>query len=99
MTKGVRTFGDYLRHFARSVDIVDERTIEEIRKLVYTYVRNELEATYFSLASEQIVNGRIGLRTVWSTENEEHATTIRTADGSYSSRFQSHLVSAYLFGL
>jgi hypothetical protein len=86
MTKSLRTFGDYLRHFARSVDIVDERTIEEIRKLVYTYVRSELEATYFSLASEQIVDGRIGLRTVWTTENEEHATTIRTSDGSYSSQ-------------
>lgn len=86
MTKSVRTFGDYLRHFARSVDIVDDRTIEEIRRLVYTYVRSELEATYFSLASEQTVDGRIGLRTVWTTENEEHATTIRTSDGSYSSQ-------------
>lgn len=86
MAKSVRTFGDYLRHFARSVDIVDERTIEEIRKLVYTYVRDELEATYFSLAVEQIVNGKVGLQTVWSTENEEHATAIRTSGGSYSSQ-------------
>jgi hypothetical protein len=86
MTKSVRTFGDYLRHFARSVDIVDERTIEEIRKLVYTYVREELEATYFSMACEQIVNGKVGLQTIWSTENEEHATTIRRPDGSYGSQ-------------
>jgi hypothetical protein len=92
MTKSVRTFGDYLRHFARSVDIVDERTIEEIRKLVYTYVRSELEANYFSLASEQIVNGMIGLKTIWSTENEEHATAIRRPDGSYSSQI------SYAFG-
>ncbi len=86
MVKTVKTFGDYLRQFARSVDIVDERTIEEIRKLVYDYVRDELEAAYFSLACEQTVDSRPGLRTVWSTENEEHATTIRTLDGRYSSQ-------------
>jgi hypothetical protein len=82
----VRTFGDYLRHFARSVDIVDERILEEVRKLVYTYVRDELEAAYFSLAYEQTVDGRAGLRTFWSTEDEEHATTIRTPAGEYSSQ-------------
>src|SRR6266568_8422424 len=86
MVKTVKTFGDYLRQFARSVDIVDERTIEEIRKLVYAYVRDELEAAYFSLACEQTVDGHAGLRTVWSTENEEHATTILTQEGSYSSQ-------------
>jgi len=84
VAKSVTTFGDYLRHFARSIDIVDERTIEEVRDLVYTYVRDELEAAYFSLACEQVVDGRIGLRTVWSTANEEHATTIRTPAGDYS---------------
>jgi hypothetical protein len=86
MPNNVKTFGDYLRHFARTVDIVDEHTLEEVRDLVYTYVRDELEAAYFSLACEQIVDGRTGLRTVWSTENEEHATAILTPDGTYSSQ-------------
>jgi len=86
MPKSVKTFGDYLRHFARTVDIVDEHTLEEVRDLVYTYVRDELEAAYFSLACEQTVDGRTGLRTVWSTENEEHATTILTPEGTYSSQ-------------
>jgi hypothetical protein len=84
--KSVKTFGDYLRHFARSVDIVDEHTIDEVRDLVYAYVRDELEAAYFSLASEQMVDGRVGLRTVWSTTNQDHSTTIRTPEGSYSSQ-------------
>jgi hypothetical protein len=86
MAKSVKTFGDYLRHFVRSVDIVDERTFDEIRQLVYDYVRDELEATYFSLACDQTVDGRPGLRTTWSTANEEHATTIRTPTGNYSSQ-------------
>lgn len=86
MSKSVQTFGDYLRHFARSVDIVDEHTIDEVRDLVYAYVRDELEAAYFSLASEQTVDGRAGLRTVWSTANEDYSTTIRTPEGSYSSQ-------------
>jgi hypothetical protein len=82
----VQTFGDYLRHFARSVDIVDEHTIDEVRDLVHAYVRNELEAGYFSLASEQPVDGRVGLRTIWTTTNEDYSTTIRTPEGSYSSQ-------------
>ena len=86
MPRNVKSFGDYLRHFARTVDIVDEHTLEEVRDLVYTYVRDELEAAYFSLACEQTVDGHAGLRTVWSTENEEHATTILTAEGPYSSQ-------------
>lgn len=86
MSKNVKTFGDYLRHFARSVDIVDEHTIYEVRDLVHAYVRDELEAAYFSLASEQTVDGRAGLRTVWSTNNEDRTTTIRTPEGSYSSQ-------------
>jgi hypothetical protein len=86
MPKSVKTFGDYLRHFARSVDIVDDFTIEEVRDLVYAYVRDELEAAYFSLATEQTVDGQAALRTEWSTENERHATTIRTATGAYSSQ-------------
>jgi GAF domain len=86
VSRNVQTFGDYLRHFARSVDIVDEHTIDEVRDLVYAYVRDELEAAYFSLASEQTVDGRVGLRTLWSTANEDHSTTIRTPEGSYSSQ-------------
>lgn len=86
MAKGVKTFGDYLRHFARSVDIVDEWTLDEVRELVHTYVRDELEATYFSLAGEQTVDGNDGLRTLWSTNNEEHATIIRGPSGNYSSQ-------------
>jgi hypothetical protein len=86
VSKNVQTFGDYLRHFARSVDIVDEHTIDEVKDLVYAYVRNELEAGYFSLASEQPVDGRVGLRTIWSTTNEDYSTTIRTPEGGYSSQ-------------
>jgi hypothetical protein len=86
MSRSVRTFGDYLRHFARSVDIVDERTVDDIRELVYAYVRDELEAAYFSLACEQTVDGRVGLRTFWSSENERHATTIRSPNGDYTSQ-------------
>jgi hypothetical protein len=86
MARTVRTFGDYLRHFARSVDIVDERTMDDIRQLVYNYVRDELAIGYFSLASEQTVDGKPGLRTIWSTSPNGHATTIRTPAGAYGSQ-------------
>jgi hypothetical protein len=83
--RGVRTFGDHLRQFARSVDIVDDQTVDAIRDLIYDYVSDELDAAYFSLACEQQVDDRAGLRTVWSSENQHHATTIRNAGGGYTS--------------
>ncbi len=86
MPKNARTFGDYLRQFARSVDIVDEQTMDAIRDLIYEYVSNELGAAYFSLACEQQVDDRAGLRTVWSSEHQHIATTIRNAAGSYTSQ-------------
>ena len=86
MPKSVRTFGDHLRQFTRSVDIVDEQTVDAVRDLIYTYVSNELDAAYFSLAYEQQVDDRPGLRTVWSSANQQHATTIRNAAGDYTSQ-------------
>jgi hypothetical protein len=86
VAKSVRTFGDHLRQFARSVDIVDDQTLDAVRDLIYSYVSDELDAAYFSLAREQQVDGRVGLRTVWSSSNQDHATTIRNAEGGYTSQ-------------
>jgi hypothetical protein len=84
--KTVRTFGDHLLQFARSVDIVDDQTLDAVRDLIYAYVSDELDAAYFSLACEQQVDNRVGLSTMWSSENQNHATTIRNAEGSYTSQ-------------
>jgi hypothetical protein len=86
MTKNVTSFGDYLQQFARSIDIVDDRTIEQVRSLVYRYVEKELVATYFSLATETTVDDRPALQTLWSTADERHTTTIRTPEGQYSAQ-------------
>jgi hypothetical protein len=86
MTKTVTSFGDYLQQFARSVDIVDENTIEQVRRLVYNYVEKELGAAYFSLVTETKVDGKPALQTFWSTADESHTTTIRTSEGKYGSQ-------------
>ncbi len=86
MSRSVRTFGDHLRQFARSVDIVDDQTVDAVRDLIYAYVTDELDAAYFSLAREQQVDDRAGLRTIWSSTNQHHATTIRNAGGGYTSQ-------------
>lgn len=82
----VRTFGNYLRHFTRSVDIVDDRIFEAVRQLVYKYVRDELGATYFSLACAQVVNDATVLKTLWSSEGEEHFTPIWSSVDEYHSQ-------------
>jgi hypothetical protein len=86
MTKTVTSFGNYLQQFARSVDIVDENTIEQVRRLVYHYVEKELGVAYFGLATETKVNSEPALQTFWSTEAETHTTTIQTSEGKYSSQ-------------
>lgn len=86
MARQLKSFGFYLRQFARSVDIVDERTIEEIRKLVYDYVRDELEIGFFTLTTSHSVNGEPGLQSRWRTEGPPVTSTIRNPDGSYSTQ-------------
>jgi hypothetical protein len=86
VARQLKSFGFYLRQFARSVDIVDERTIEEVRKLVYDYVRDELEIGFFTLAMRHSVNGEPGLQSRWRTEGPPMTSTIRAPDGSYSTQ-------------
>jgi hypothetical protein len=82
----VGTFGSHLQHFARSVDIVDEQTLEDARNLVHEYILEELDAAYFELATVHMVDDAVGLRTRWSSESKDFSTTIRTAEGGYSSQ-------------
>lgn len=72
MARTASTFAGELRHFARSVDIVDNATFDSVRNLIYKYVRNELDAEYFELLTEQIIDKQRYLRTMWSNEAREH---------------------------
>jgi hypothetical protein len=69
------TLAGQLQHFAQSVDIVDDRTFEAVRRLVYRYVTTELKGSYFELMKEQPVgNGdrQLWIKTFWSSQNREH---------------------------
>jgi hypothetical protein len=79
-----RTFASQLRHFAKSVGVVDDRTFDRIRQIVYRYVKEELDADYFELMVERIVDGQPGLITFWSSENLSHASTIRSQGSQYN---------------
>ena len=94
LTSAGRGFGGQLRHFARSVDIVDDRTFDEVRDLVYSYLQIEFEASYLSLAIEHPINGRPGLKTDWNSEGGERSTTIQTPEGKYT----SHISVAFAEG-
>jgi hypothetical protein len=86
MARKLETFGSYLRRFARTIDIVDENTFNEIKQLVTHYLQSELGAAYFTVGREERINGVTGLRTMWSSERDEHSTTIKSVDGSYSTQ-------------
>jgi hypothetical protein len=73
------TLAGQLEHFAQSVDIVDDRTFEAVRRLVYQYVTTELKGAYFELMKEQITeNGdrEIRIQTFWSSQNRHHLWTV-----------------------
>jgi hypothetical protein len=82
----VGTFGSHLRHFARSVDIVDNSIFVDARQLVCEYLRDQLEAVYFELALEHQVNDAPGLKTFWSSGNRDFSTGVKRPDGQYSSQ-------------
>jgi len=86
MTAYTNTFANQLRHFARSVDIVDDSTFDGVRQLIYRYVRNELGAAYFELLREQPMErySATGLKMFWSSDEQDHTWPMREQDGAYT---------------
>jgi hypothetical protein len=87
MSIGANTFAAQLRHFARSVDIVDDEVFEDVRRLVYKYVKTELGAVYFELMRKESFDGEPGLKMFWSmsTVDKHHTWLFRRAGSdSYS---------------
>jgi len=88
MTAKTSTFAGQLKHFAQTVDIVDDGIFNQVRSLVCKYVTNELNSEYFELLRSETggSNGdrQIWLRTFWSSEDKIHLWPIRDDGGSYS---------------
>ncbi len=78
------TFGSQLRHFARSVDIVDDATFDDVRRLIYRYVQNELDASYFELMRDQAIDDEPGLKMFWSSDERDHTWHVRKPDQTYT---------------
>jgi hypothetical protein len=84
MTAKTSTFAGQLRHFARSVDIVDDEIFDRVRTLIVRYVRTELDAEYFSLMREETLGGEPVLKMFWSSDDREHSASVRTREGGFS---------------
>src|SRR5215470_11956330 len=82
----MNTFANQLRHFARSVDIVDDGTFDGVRQLIYRYVRAELGAAYFELMREQSMErySATGLKMFWSSDEADHTWAVQGQDGTYT---------------
>ena len=78
------TFAGQLKHFAKSVDIVNDAVFDQVRSLIYRYVRSELEALYFEVDREQDIDGRPGLRMFWSDLDRDHNWPLQNEDESYT---------------
>jgi hypothetical protein len=82
---GTGTFASGLRHFSRSVDIVDDQVFDRVRELVYRYVRDDLEVACFELMSEvEMADGAPGLQTFWNNRGRGHVQSIHS-NGQVSS--------------
>jgi hypothetical protein len=87
MTAKTSTFAGQLKHFAQTIDIVDNNTFNQVRALVCKYVTHELNSEYFELFSSE-AGGSDGdrqywLRTFWSSDEKKHLWPIRASNGSY----------------
>jgi len=93
-----RSFATYIVQFARTVDIVDDRTWEELRKLITRYAVDDLKMDYFEFVREAPVDdgsGRLlpGLASVWTSEGAGLGTgrLLRTPTNEYNGH------AAYVF--
>ena len=86
-----RMFGERVFEFVLSIDLMDHDTFIDLLNLIYIYVNEHLDITYFSVLDETIVNNQPGLRTLWSTREETPSYTV-DKDNGYASN------SGYTFG-
>lgn len=88
MTAKTSTFAGQLEHFAQSVDIVDERTFDDIRCLVCQYVEVGIpRGEHFELLRERRGNGSTQrrLETLWSSqESVRHTWEVGAVEGAYT---------------
>lgn len=79
----LRTFGEDLRHFARSLDILDRALCNQVADIVKEYLDRTLSVHYVEIVAPTIVNGEPGIETVYSSTGERHATSLRHEDGTF----------------
>lgn len=84
------SFGETLKHFALSIDLMDTGTCEQFRTVVADHFLNVLKINFYEVQVDGIrVDRRPGLQTVrtggsnW-TNGKPNTTAIRNTDGSYT---------------
>jgi hypothetical protein len=85
-----RSFAEYLRQFALTVDIVNNEIFGEVKELIQRYVKEALKVDYFEFLRASIVDGRPGLITLWPVEGFL-SNSIRDTGGNYNGQ------TAYVF--
>lgn len=83
MPEAVSSFGTRLQQFARTIDIVDKQTWNELERLVKSYVLNEFGMEYFEFMAEDEVNNQRGLRTQWTSDRGERSKSVKDSDGNW----------------
>ena len=71
-----RTFGERIYQFVLSSDIMDQELFHDLLGLIHSYLLDELELAYFSVLSESIVDGQLGLQTLWSTREDSPSYSV-----------------------
>lgn len=88
MTAKTSTFAGQLKHFAQTIDIVDDNIFNQVRSLVCKYVTHELSSEYFELfrseTGESNGDRQYWLRTFWSSDEKKHLWPIRASNGSHT---------------
>jgi hypothetical protein len=82
----VGTFASHLQHFARSVDIVDRDTLDNVRDIIFSYLKDEFGALYLDFSIQYPVNRAPGLRTIWSSSDRDYSLQIKDSGGAYASQ-------------
>jgi len=64
MSNGTQTFGNYLKQFGLTIDIVDNDTFNNFMEIIEEYVKNYLKIDKVSLKNKTIIDEKAGLREI-----------------------------------
>lgn len=79
----IKSFGEYLRQFALSIDFINRNNFADIKSKIIEYLRKHLGAHQIAFCIPAEVDDSDGFNTVWSFPKDNKSQKLKDSHGNY----------------